>query len=388
MLASVSVYESMFGPVADMMRWNDTVQPAPSYQSHYEKWKDTLHTSVDEILSDVVLNSQEEQSREVALSIGSSIFELFLKQATAVGWASQTKEERQLAVHRVLSLPQIPQRTPAWYAQGKSVLTASEFATIFGTERAVTQLAAQKIQPPNTSTNRLACLTHEMGPFDWGIRFEPVVKMILEARWGATILEAGRLMHPTDPFLAASPDGLILDATDDARVGRLLEIKCPITREINETIPFEYWCQMQVQMEVTGIDECEYVEVKLESITPKKMDISGAEGFVWLFQNPTSCEMMYAYTPQEKAEREAQEFDLIETIPWRLAKIFTKTVPRDRAWFDGTASMRQQFWETVNKLRTGQMALPQPKVRVVVAKEGVCMITNDTDDGVPEASKV
>jgi len=192
-------------------------------------------------------------------------------------------------------------------------------------------------------------------------------------------LEAGRLLHPTDSLLAASPDGLIIDAADPARVGRLLEIKCPITREINETIPFDYWCQMQIQMEVTGIDECEYVEVKLDSITSKRTDLSGAaDGFVWLFQNPTTCEMMYAYTDLQKAEYETRALDLIETIPWRLNKIFTKTVVRDRAWFQGTASMRQQFWETVQKVRSGElMPMASKKPRVIVAKEGVCFITDD-----------
>ena len=371
-----------------MMRWNDMAAAAPSYTNHYEKWKAGIQESIESHLkdSDIQLSSEEESSADIAMEIGTSIFERFLKRATAVGWASQTKEQRQLAVEKILSLPQVPQRTQAWYAQGKSVLTASEFATIYGTERAVRQLALQKIQPPAaSSTNRLACLTHEMGPFDWGIRFEPVVKMILEERWGAKILEAGRLLHPTDPLLAASPDGLILDSTDDARVGRLLEIKCPITREINQTIPFEYWCQMQIQMEVTGIDECEYVEVKLDSITSKKMDLSGAiaDGFVWLFQNPTTCEMMYAYTQEKKAEYEYQSLDLIETIPWRLAKFFTKTVARDRAWFQGTASIRQQFWETVAKLRTGEIVPfePKQKLKVTVSKQGGCMITDDSEPG-------
>lgn len=392
MLASVSIYKSMFGPVSDMMRWNDVVQPAPSYQSHYDKWKNTLQDSVETILKDgdVTLNKDEEYSADIALEIGTSIFETFLKRATAVGWASQPPEERRAAVETILSLPQVPQRTPAWYAQGKCVLTASEFASLYGTERAIRQLAFQKVQPPaQNSTNRLACLTHEMGPFDWGIRFEPLVKIILEERWGAKILDAGRLLHPTDPLLAASPDGLILEATDPARVGRLLEIKCPITREINETIPFEYWCQMQIQMEVTGIDECEYVEVKLDSITSKKADLSGAvpDGFVWLFQNPTSCEMSYAYTEEQKARNEAEGIDLIETIPWRLNKLFTKTVMRDRGWFQGTASMRQQFWETVQKLRTGEVVPfePKQKLKVVVAKEGACLITNEIDELVPEA---
>jgi hypothetical protein len=222
-----------------------------------------------------------------------------------------------------------------------------------------------------------------MGPFDWGIRFEPVVKMILHERWGAKILEAGRLVHPMDPLLAASPDGLILDAEDPARVGRLLEIKCPITREINQTIPFEYWCQMQIQMEVTGIDECEYVEVKIESNT-RQGDLSGCsvpDGYVWLFQNTVDCKMSYAYDEVAKGSCLAAGFDLIETIPWRLTTLFTKTVARDRAWFQGTASIRQQFWETVEKLRTGEIVPfePKQKLKVSVSKQGVCLITPEPE---------
>ena len=383
MRTSVSIYESMFTPVSDVMKWHDTLQPAPSYPAHYDKWRDGIQTSLEMVLEGGDSLTQEEQdSADVVLEIGTSIFETFLKRATAVGWASQSKEERRHAVERILSLPQIPQRTPAWYAQGKTVLTASEFSTLYGTERAVRQLAFQKVQPPSTNTNRLACITHEMGPFDWGVRFEPVVKGILEKQWGARILEAGRLLHPSDPLLAASPDGLFIDATDDARIGRLLEIKCPITREITETIPFDYWCQMQIQMEVTDIDECEYVEVKLDSITSKKSDLSGAvpDGHIWLFQDTATCKMIYAYTEEEKSAYELQGMDMIETIPWKVNRLFTKTVTRDRAWFQGTAPMRQKFWETVEKLRTGEIILleskQKQKQKVTVEKEG-CLITND-----------
>lgn len=44
--------------------------------------------------------------------------------------------------------PQVPQRTPAWYAQGKEVLTASEFGTLFGSPRAWSQLVAHKVPTP------------------------------------------------------------------------------------------------------------------------------------------------------------------------------------------------------------------------------------------------
>jgi hypothetical protein len=206
-----------------------------------------------------------------------------------------------------------------------------------------------------------------MGPFDWGIRFEPVVKQILEAKWGLQIAEAGRILHPADKHIAASPDGIILAATDPARVGRLLEIKCPITRSVGEGIPFDYWCQMQVQMEVTGIDECEYVEVKLDSLQGVATDLSGAEGHVWLLQDPATCIMKYAYTEAELVEG----LDIVEKIPWRLNKMYAVTVTRDRGWFQQTAEMRGAFWLKVEEARR----VPESP-RVVVTKEAACLFVD------------
>lgn len=381
--AQFNTYKSMFPSVSELLSWTDLEMPAPSCSSNFSSWKEAAEDTMESIVqaSDLTLGSQELEGAEIARQIGFGVLEKFLERAQAVGWSTQSPETRRAEVERILALPQIPQRTQEWYAQGKSVLTASEFGNLFGSPRAIRQLAFNKIAAPAAQNNRLACMTCEMGPFDWGIRFEPVVKQILEARWGAKIVDSGRLTHPTDPLLAASPDGLILEATDQSRVGRLLEIKCPISREVGESIPFEYWCQMQIQMEVTGIEECEYVEVKIDSISPKKVDLSGAtpDGSIWLFQNAATCQMYYAYTAAERGEAESKGWDLMETIPWRLGKFFSKTVVRDRAWFLGTAKMRSDFWDIVEQARKGEIQPFEVKSRakVIVTKEAECRIVDD-----------
>jgi hypothetical protein len=383
--SSLKHYKSMFASVSDIISWTDMVAPASSYPSSFSDWKDMAEGALDDTVKDgeLSLSRQEEDGVAAAREIGFGIMEKFFATAKAVGWSSQTADVRRAEIIRILSLPQVPQRTQEWYLQGKSVLTASEFGNLFGSPRAIRQLAFQKVLPQtmSSSSNRLACLTHEMGPFDWGIRFEPVVKQILAERWGVTIMDSGRLMHPTDPLLAASPDGLITEATDSARIGRLIEIKCPISREIGDTIPFEYWCQMQIQMEVTGIEECEYVEVKIDSISPKKADLSGStpDGYLWLFQSSTTCQMSYAYTEAEKDEFTKNGLDLIETIPWRLAKFYSKTVTRDRAWFEGTAKLREDFWSIVGQARRGEIQPFEVKSRskVIVTKEPECRIVDD-----------
>jgi putative phage-type endonuclease len=390
----VHTYKSMFRPVTEMLGWTDMNSPAPSYAPSFEGWRDDAEHTLQGMLSDpdASLSKKEEEASEVASQIGLGILERFVQMAGASGWTSQPASVRRAEVERILALPQVPQRTQEWYVQGKQVLTASEFANIFGSPRAVRQLAFQKVVPPadalSQQTNRLACRTCEMGPFDWGVRFEPVVKGILYDKWKATIADSGRLMHPTDPLLAASPDGLILDAADPQRIGRLLEIKCPITREIGNEIPFEYWCQMQIQMEVTGIDECEYVEVKIESNT-RQGDLSGCavpDGYVWLFQNTVDCKMSYAYDEAAKDACLAAGLDLIETIPWRLKGMHAKTVVRDRGWFQSTATAREEFWLIVDQARRGEIqpfeVKSRAKASINVIKEGVCLIKDDSDGGI------
>ena len=196
---------------------------------------------------------------------------------------------------------------------------------------------------------------------------------------GAKIAEAGRIIHPTDTHLAASPDGIIMDATDSARVGRLLEIKCPITRAIGGTIPYDYWCQMQIQMEVTGVGECEYVEVKIQSLQGTQTDLSGvADGYVWLLQDPKTCETKYAYTETEATTLKESGWDITETIPWRLAGMYAVTVTRDRGWFQETTELRRQFWENVEKARQGLFQVVEGRAKTinVIKEPAACLITD------------
>jgi hypothetical protein len=381
---------SMFQPVADLLAARDSAAPATSYKALYDGWREDAEAEMDAITGEDPLSPKEAEGFRVAKEVGFSALQKFLDKARAIPWSKRPVEERLAHVKALMDRPQVPQRTPAWFAQGKEVLTASEFATLFGSPRAVGQLVLHKVPTPADeappTSHRLACLTCEMTSLDWGVRFEPVVKQILEKRWGATVQDTGRLMHPTDPHVAASPDGIIMAATDKGRIGRLVEIKCPIRREIGKDVPFEYWCQMQLQMEVTDIDECDYVEVKLQS--PEKgsssMDLSGAEpeGFVWLLQHGDTAEMKYAYTVQERAEAEAAGWSTLESIPWRVAEFHTVTVVRDRAWYVGTADARAAFWEKVGAARRGAFQCPESsrKPREKLVKGTTVIVCKIEDD--------
>jgi hypothetical protein len=55
--------------------------------------------------------------------------------------------------------------------------------------------------------------------------------------------------------LGASPDGV----TED---GLLIEIKCPLTRKIEKKVPSYYLPQVQLQLEITDLEECDFVQYR------------------------------------------------------------------------------------------------------------------------------
>ena len=85
---------------------------------------------------------------------------------------------------------------------------------------------------------------------------EDEAKKFIAARENTEIEETGLHIHPTIPWLAASPDGILHSGT------ALLEVKCPKSlenhRKQTATIPPQYLAQMQGQMAVLGRETVVY----------------------------------------------------------------------------------------------------------------------------------
>ena len=175
--------------------------------------------------------------------------------------------------------------------------------------------------------------------------------------------------------MAASPDGLVLDGPN---AGRLIEIKAPISREIEEDIvPQDYYCQMQIQMEVCGAASADYCECRLGVVKDGAWsDISGSKippyvgavavigsrddyktwsykyspvfpnteegrslALAWkpvIIDKPTinvvdsesDGNYMYEPSPDEEVIFEILELQVWEVIDWQII-----TVPRNKRWW-------------------------------------------------------
>jgi hypothetical protein len=83
----------------------------------------------------------------------------------------------------LLTVKQIEQRTAEWYTETRNILTASEISAIWKGPRTRAALIMSKarelLETPSIKRN-LAVSREKTGPMDWGVRYEPVVKHILE----------------------------------------------------------------------------------------------------------------------------------------------------------------------------------------------------------------
>jgi hypothetical protein len=164
-----------------------------------------------------------------------------------------------------------------------------------------------------------------------------VAKRIYEERTRCAITDVSCVQHPVYPFLGASPDGLIVPLDDDPRrYGRLIEFKCPISRPMKDEIPPGYVHQMQLQMECTGIDECEYVEFRFRQVSFTE----------WTRSKETKgCFAVY----DSGAVVYDQEIDAedCQMVYWILQSIKQDFVKKDPAWLSTHLPAFRAFWEEV-----------------------------------------
>ena len=115
----------------------------------------------------------------------------------------------------------------------------------------IDQLVAERITGDSIGTGTTIAM-------QWGIDHEDDARAAYEARTGEVVDLAGFILHPSIPWLGASPDGLV---GDDG----LVEIKCPNTvthlkRIATGVVPDEYKPQMLVQLLCTGRKWVDFVD--------------------------------------------------------------------------------------------------------------------------------
>ena len=163
----------------------------------------------------------------------------------------------------------IEQRTDEWLMQRRGKFTASEIHRLMGVkglgktgETYVWEKVAEELgatMPPVT--------TYAM---QRGTDMEPVAKIEYSKSFNCSVSPAEFIVAPWCDEAGASPDGIVTDWENGGKI-KLLEIKCPMNpvhhlsnytmksvAELKREKPEYYW-QVQLQMAVTGINQCDFV---------------------------------------------------------------------------------------------------------------------------------
>lgn len=261
------------------------------------------------------------------------------------------------------------QRTDAWHLKRGEMLTASEIykALPDATHAQKHEIIMSKLVPRQR--------TEGPGPraLVWGTRFEPIAKEIYcsLSDFPMKIVDTTCIPHPTVSFLGASPDGIIV--TEGLRHGRLVEFKCPISRVFSDDseVPKAYYHQMQLQMECTGLDLCEYIEFQFK--TPSYSEWVDSKSEYKGFYAVSDDEMEVKYKDLADTRDPIQwRREVLETsddwniVYWTLDKYRMKLVEHEYDWLEKNLPSITQVWNTIIDHRINFTFPEHPKEKTIL----------------------
>jgi putative phage-type endonuclease len=294
-------------------------------------------------------------------------------------------------IQKLREIPQPVQRTPEWYQFRWNLITASNAYKAFESQSSINQLIYEKCQPLKTfdedGDSEDIKMVNTNTAMHWGQKYEPLSVMIYEHMYNSKVEDFGCIQHSTYKFLGASPDGIVIKS-NTGRYGRMLEIKNPVSREITGIPKKEYWTQMQLQMEVCDLDECDFLETKFieypdydsyKNDSSIAYDLSGCEfkSFVTstdgsykgsiIYFHTNEGRPFYVYQPLnlyladdissweeetvEKYQSEPYNYTFFKFIYWKLEKMSCVLVLRKREWFKNNIGQLEKIWNIIEKER-------------------------------------
>jgi putative phage-type endonuclease len=272
---------------------------------------------------------------------------------------------RELA--RLRAIPLIAQRTHEWYELRKQRLTASDTAQAIGRGKFGTR--KQLLQKKILESQGKSAPFRTVPAMKWGIMFEPMAMRIYQDRNdNISVYEFGLIPHPTLDCYGASPDGI-------SELGIMIEIKCPYRRQITGEIPDYYELQMQGQMAVCGLSECDYIECDMQTYNDEieyfvevGEDCVIDHGVICEFTRDGSDDIWYEYSDPLLTARQAvawareysvremrrdKTINLVKLHMWRLRNVHIQRIFfNQKRWEEELAPNIQQFWDEVKSCPT------------------------------------
>jgi putative phage-type endonuclease len=315
------------------------------------------------------------------------------------------------------SKPQPEQRTKEWYQFRHNLITASNAYKAFESQATKNQLIYEKCQPLKGSGDGEDIndddikMVNVNTTLHWGQKYERLSVLIYEADYETGVEDFGCIQDDQYSFLGASPDGINVDI-NSSRYGRMLEIKNIVNREIDGIPKKEYWIQMQLQMKVCDLEECDFLETRFVEYGDRNAfgedtnediyeDDNGLEfnniclskdnkkkGIILYFHTKEG-KPHYVYKPldiihpddiiqwEEKTldlyQSDKYKYTYIKFIYWKLDEKSCVLVCRNRQWFECAIHQLKELWDTVvlERISGFEHRAPNRKTKKDVTKYNV-----------------
>ena len=423
---ALELYQTCIDMMEEFIKENPKVITEPEFQDIFDENIEELMTSHFD--DDVFYTEEaEEEMEEILECAKTDFFKDFIPPRSYPDTFILKDPNYQIIAEKINNLknkPQPEQRTNEWYKFRHNLITASNAYKAFENQTTKNQLIYEKCQPLilNNTSNEVVMVNTNTS-LHWGQKYETLSLKIYEDTYNTKVDDFGCIQHSTYKYVGASPDGINVDPSSQ-RYGRMLEIKNIVNREIDGIPKKEYWIQMQLQMEVCDLDECDFVETKFIEYTDTNSyiedtseelfeDEEGNEfnnvclskddkikGLIIYFHTKEG-KPFYVYKPLDivhpldikdwedktieyyqenpKFISEENKYIYMKTIYWKLQHISCVLVCRNKQWFQDNINELGEVWQIIEKERISGYEHRAPNRREI-KKENI-IFKKDTNNG-------
>lgn len=409
----------------DYMNENPSIVSEPDFHDIlFEEIQDLFYIQFDDYIKKFdIIEDDIEELLEVAFNIyvtsiypERSIFDSSIETYQQTDESINNIEDK---IQKLREIPQPVQRTQEWYQFRWNLITASNAYKVFESQATINQLIYEKCQPlknVNDIDDEAVKMVNTNTPLHWGQKYEPLTVLLYENIYKTKVEDFGCIQHPSHKFLGASPDGIIVNKDSD-RYGRMLEIKNVVSRNITGIPKKEYWVQMQLQMEVCDLDECDFLETKfveypdryaynddiIEDINEDIIEDSintcltndGKQKGIIIYFHTKEGKPFYVYKPLDLIhcfkimnweediislyQSETYNYTFLKFIYWKLDVFSCVLVLRNREWFKNSILQIEKIWKIIEGERISgyEHRAPNKKIK----KESVKQYVNTASTG-------
>ena len=304
-------------------------------------------------------------------------------------------------LHELQKVPVVEQRSPEWYTLRKGMVTASDLAQALGQGKFGTQ---KDFIIKKCGYVEESAFNYNLPALRWGVKYEPVATNIYAFRNSLKVHEFGLIPHQTVSHFGASPDGI-------SDFGVMLEIKCPYRRKIDGTVPTQYYYQIQGQLDVCDLEECDYLECEIEEYPDfneycSDTDDTGyltadhyEKGCVIEYKHDGNDSYNYSYSPiglsneaiQNWTEKEIERIHSdpttgnVKATYWSLKLYHVKRVYRDRAFMEERYKELEVVWDKIIRYKADKALYD---LEIVAVQEEVRNVKRGKTTAQPQSSSL